>query len=130
MRPTIAVVLVLLVFAGGVACRKQAVHNVSREPLAVPRQLTPTEMADAIVAGAERANWRAREVGPGLIRAEKTFNQHRALSDITYNGASYSITLLSADNLLYDGTEIHKVYNEWVEQLQKGIADEIRFRYP
>jgi hypothetical protein len=130
MRSIVAVVLVLLATLGGVACRKEAVHNVARPPLALSRELTTKEMGDAILAGADRANWRVREVGPGQMRAEKTFNQHRALSDITYDGASYSITLLSADNLLYDGTRIHKIYNEWVEQLQKGIDDELRFRYP
>jgi hypothetical protein len=130
MRPTITVALVLLTLLGGAACRKEAVHNVSRPMLALPRDLTSTEMADAIAAGAERASWRVREIGPGQMRAEKTFNRHRALSDISYDGASYSVTLLSADNLLYDGVKIHKIYNRWVEQLQKGIADELRFRYP
>jgi hypothetical protein len=86
-------------------------------------------MSEAITAGAERARWRVREVAPGQMRAERTLNQHRALSEITYDGTGYSVTLLSADNLLYDGSRVHKVYNDWVEELQKGIEDELRFRY-
>ena len=85
-------------------------------------------MAQVLTLGAERCGWRVRDAGPGRLRGEKIVSDHRAVSEIAYDSTGYSITLLQADNLLFDGRQVHKAYNGWVEKLQKCIEDELRFR--
>ena len=126
--PTVCAGLSLVVLLGA-GCRTATVNNVPRAAIAAPANVTMQEMQDALAAGGQRAGWRMRELSPGQMRAEKIVNQHRALSEITYDTAGYSITLLAADNLLYNGRRVHKVYNNWVKELQKSIDDEMRFRY-
>lgn len=123
----IACVMVLL----GSACRKEIINNVPRRaPINAPLTLTMADMTEVLVDAGERAGWRMRTAGPGRMRAEKVVRVHRAVTEIGYDERGYSITLLQADNLLYDGEKVHKVYNDWIEELQKSIDDEVRFRYP
>jgi hypothetical protein len=122
--------IVWVVVVVGAGCRKEAIHNVVRAPIAAPATISASEMSQVLIDAGERAGWRLREAGPGRIRAEKQIRSHRALSEIRYDTSGYSVTLLQADNLLYDGAKVHKIYNVWVEGLQKSIEDEIRFRYP
>jgi hypothetical protein len=128
MRTT-ATIVCLVVALLGAGCRKEVVHNVLQAPVAAPQVVTLEQVSQAIIGGCDRAGWRAREVAPGVVRAEKVFNQHRAMSEITYDTTSYSITLLTADNLLFDGRRVHKRYNQWADELEKSINDEMRFRF-
>lgn len=129
MRTTTVTSLAVLALLGGVACRTATVRNIPRTAVSTPAPVTMQDMTDAIWAGGRREGWRMREVAPGQMRAEKQVRTHRAESQIDYDPAGFSITLLNADNLLYDGTTIHKTYNLWVTQLEKSIQDEIRFRF-
>jgi hypothetical protein len=105
------------------------VHDVSRAAFTTPAPVTMEQLAEAIWAGARREGWRTRDVSPGRTLVEKTVRVHRALTEITYDTMGFSLRLLEADNLDYDGTNIHKTYNLWVTQLEKSIQDEVRFRF-
>jgi hypothetical protein len=131
MRTTTLTVASLagLALVGSVACRTATVRNVPRTGVSTPAPVTMQEMTDAIWAAGRREGWRMREVAPGQMRAEKQVRDHRAVSQIDYDTAGFSITLVSADNLLHQGNTIHKTYNLWVEQLEKSIKDEIQFRF-
>jgi len=94
------------------------------------RPVTAEELSETVVAAGHREGWRVREDGPGKIVAEKRVRNHRALVAIDYDAAGYAITLLEADDLLYDGTYIHAAYNRWIEALEESIRQELRFRYP
>ena len=111
------------------ACRSAPVHNIDRSTFSPPVAASPADVAEAIWAAGRREGWRVREVGPGELRAEKNLRTHRALVAIRYDVAGFSITLLEADDLMYDGHHVHKAYNEWVEELEKRIKQEIRFRF-
>jgi len=113
-----------------VGCRTAPVHNLPRTATAVPQTVTAAEVSEAIVEGGRRAGWRVREVSPGSLRAEKTLRTHRALVAIDHDIVGFSITLLEADNLLYDGSRVHEAYNAWAKELEKAIQDELRFRFP
>ena len=41
--------------------------------------------------------------------------------DITYTTESYSVVYKDSHELLYDGKEIHRNYNNWVLQLSDRI---------
>ena len=126
-RAVVAVLWCLLV--GISACRTAPVHNVARSVFSAPVTANMAELSEAIWAAGRREGWRVREVGPGQLRAEKNLRTHRALVAIQYDTRGFGITLLEADDLMYDGQRVHKAYNEWVEQLEKRIQEEIRFRF-
>jgi hypothetical protein len=129
MRRTVVGTTFVLMLAGS-GCRTARVHNVQRATITVPSTVTMTELRDVISSASRREGWRVREVQPGRAHAEKTLRAHRALVAIDYDPHGFSITLLEADNLRYDGHDIHKAYNQWIAALEKSIKDELRFRYP
>jgi hypothetical protein len=116
----------LLAAAG---CRTAPVHNVARSAFAKPVEAAPANVGEAIWAAGRAEGWRVREVGPGELRAEKSLRTHRALVAIRYDAGGFGITLLEADDLMYDGRRVHEAYNEWVDQLEKRIQQEVRFRF-
>jgi hypothetical protein len=128
MRMPIVAIVIGIAALIGAGCRTEAVRNV-RAPMNAPGDASMADLAQDLTLGGERCGWRVRDAGPGRLRAEKIVGQHRAVSEIAYDQAGYNVTLLQADNLLYDGGQVHKAYNDWVEQLQKCISDEMRFRY-
>ena len=128
MRRAVLTLLIAMLFTLG--CRTAHVHNVPRRAITVPSTVTMKDLSEVVWSAARREGWRVREVQPGQAHAEKTLRTHRALVAIDYDTQGFAITLLEADNLLYDGQSIHKAYNVWVTALEKSIEDELRFRYP
>ena len=126
MRTLLTIVVCAAVAAAGCST---PVRNVSRAAFTTPAPVTMDQLAEAIWAGARREGWRTRDVAPGRTLVEKTVRVHRALTEVTYDTTGFSLRLLEADNLDYDGTNIHKTYNVWVTQLEKSIQDEVRFRF-
>ena len=110
-------------------CRTATVYNVPRTATGVPATTTMKQVSEAIWAAGRREGWRVREVTPGQINAEKSVRTHRALVRIDYDVNGFDITLVEADNLLYDGTSVHGTYNLWAKQLEKSIQDGLRFRF-
>jgi len=106
MRTVVRVVLIAMLVAGG--CRTAPVHNVPRTAITVPVTVTMADLSEALWAASRREGWRVRELESGKIHAEKTLRTHRALVEIDYDTQGYSMRLVEADNLLYDGAHIHK----------------------
>ena len=50
-----------------------------------------------------------------------TVRQHFASVDIHYDSNSYSIRYKDSKVLMYDGTNIHRNYNKWVQLLDQQI---------
>jgi hypothetical protein len=122
------VALGLLVTAVG--CRTAPVRNVGRAPFdPAVASVRMDEIQSAIWAAGRREGWNVRTMATGELRAEKSLRTHRAVIAITYDPQGYSIRLLEAEDLLYDGRMIHKAYNEWIEALERSIRNELRFRY-
>jgi photosystem II stability/assembly factor-like uncharacterized protein len=128
MRTVVRIVLIAILVAGG--CRTAPVHNIPRTAITAPATATMADLSEAMWAAGRREGWRVREVESGKILAEKTLRTHRALVEIDYDRQGFSMRLIEADNLLYDGHDIHKAYNLWAAALEKSIEDELRFRYP
>jgi hypothetical protein len=48
-----------------------------------------------------------------------------AVVDINYTVKSYNISYKDSTELNYDGTNIHKNYNGWIQNLDKGIRAQL-----
>ncbi len=70
---------------------------------------------------AEKKGWMPVDKGEGNIIATLDLRSHQAVVDIKFTRDYYSITYVSSKNLEYDGTNIHKNYNNWVIRLNREI---------
>jgi len=62
-----------------------------------------------------------KDVRPGLIIGTLNVRDHMAQVEIPYDRRTYSIIYRDSHNLDYDGANIHKNYNGWVQRLSASI---------
>lgn len=106
-------------------CRSAAVYNVQQAPVAANKAITMEDMQKAIVRAGAGLGWQMKVVQPGLIEGTLRLRSHMAAVDIKYDTKAYSITYKDSSNLDYDGTNIHKNYNGWIQNLDNGIRVQI-----
>ncbi|MDF1625848.1 MAG: hypothetical protein P1U84_06165 [Parvibaculaceae bacterium] len=108
--------------------RTKPVYNVNnmtvRTGTGTPATLQ--QVHDAIVVGATQKGWLVRDEGPGHIVAQIFVRSHMAEVDITFDATKFSINYKNSENLLYDGTVIHRNYNKWIQFMIDKIAINLR----
>ena len=82
---------------------------------------TLAQRAEQIRAAAAGLGWATDQRGPGLTRAILNLRTHQAVVDITYDPQRFLVSYVSSANLDYDGTNIHRNYNAWIQNLQNAI---------
>jgi hypothetical protein len=102
------------------ACTAQPVLEVNQEAITS----TPASLADvqkAITKAGVGLGWQMKPVGPGKIVGTLVLREHTAVVDITYDLKTFSIKYKDSTNLNYDGTNIHRRYNTWIQTLDRQI---------
>lgn len=119
----IAVVVATLAL---VACGTQPVHNVTAAPV-VSSKADPSldDVTKAIVRAGSALGWQMAPTQPGHITGTLYLRTHVAIVDVNYDQKNYSIKYRDSKNLDYDGTNIHKNYNGWIQNLDKGIRTQL-----
>jgi hypothetical protein len=102
----------------------QNVENVSVSSSA-NRALSPAEVRGAIVRAGAGLGWIMKDAGPGMINGTLILRTHTADVQIPYSGTSYGIVYKSSINLQESGGKIHRNYNGWVQNLNRGINAQI-----
>ena len=106
------------------ACNTIApIQNVENVPVSSSsnKPLTPAEVRGAIVRAGAGLGWIMKDAGPGTINGTLILRTHTAEVQIPYSAASYSIVYKSSINLQESGGKIHRNYNGWVQNLNRGI---------
>lgn len=80
------------------------------------------QRGDQIRAAAASLGWATESRGPGLVRATLNLRGHQAVVDIPYDQQRFRIHYVSSSNLEYDGVNIHRNYNSWIQNLQNAIV--------
>ena len=104
-----------------VACA-QPVRNVDGVQVVASKpdhSLEDVTLAIRRAAGA--LGWRTEVESPGHVVASIALRTHTASVDIRYTTQRYSIQYRDSTNLGYDGTNIHKNYNGWIQNLERDI---------
>lgn len=115
----IGIVMLAAVLGG---CRTMPVYNVTDAPVSVHRAAyTTNDVRNAILRAGGTLGWQMRDEKPGHIVGTLALRSHIAVVDIVYNKNSYAIKYKDSTNLKYDGTNIHKNYNGWVQNLDRAI---------
>lgn len=98
----------------------QPVYNVSQSPI-VAKVRTSDDVSKAIVRAGAGLGWQMVPDRPGHITGTLKVRAHVAVVDIDYNPKFYSIKYRESSNLNYDGANIHRSYNSWIQNLDRQI---------
>jgi hypothetical protein len=102
------------------------VHNVVAPVAAAPSvRLTTDDVAQAVFRAGSRLGWQIEPVTPGTLRGTLKLRQHVAVVSITHDTSTFRITYQDSTKLRYDGQQIHRRYNHWVQNLERAIQMEI-----
>ena len=116
-----AAVLTVVVLAG---CANVApIQNVDNAPVvsAAGKPLTQAQVREAIVRAGAALGWDMKETGPGRMVGTLVLRTHTAVVDIAYSTTNYSVNYKSSVGLMEANGRIHKNYNGWITNLNKGI---------
>jgi hypothetical protein len=127
MRQIVLRGLLAAVAAAALAACVQPIYNVKSAPVEAPGGKPPTmaEVEKAIVRAGSSLGWRMQPVKEGHVVGTLHLRAHTAVVDITYDTKTYNITYKDSMELNYDGTNIHKNYNGWIQNLDKGIRTQL-----
>ena len=121
----ILIAVVALALAG--CATTQPVYNVQNAPVIPPpgKNLTMTEVNNAIMRAGSQLGWQMQPTGPGRISGRLALRTHLAVVDIEHDAKSYSIKYRDSTNLDARDGMIHKNYNGWVQNLDKAIRAQL-----
>ena len=103
-------------------CVSNPVYNVTDAPVTTStRGYQARDVRNAILQAGASLGWQMKDARPGLIIGTLNVRDHMAQVEIPYDRRSYSIVYRDSYNLDYDGVNIHKNYNGWVQRLSTEI---------
>ena len=121
----------VLVSAGAVAliigCASSLVplQNLESQPVVTTRSLSQDEVGKVIIRAGASLNMQMKQVRAGLITATYSARSATAVMDVKYDAKQYSITYKDSQGLQYNGNQIHKTYNGWVQRLDGRIRAQL-----
>lgn len=123
-----ATTLLATAIAAEAACaRCDPILNISNAPVtsASGKALSDKQVKEAIVRAGAALGWQVAEDGPGKLTATLLIRKHTAVVEIPYSSQTYAITYKTSTNLNEEGGQIHKNYNGWIQNFNKGIAAQL-----
>ncbi len=121
---TMALCASMLFVAG---CKRAPVYNVMNAPIAdtTSTKLSTDSIEKAIVSAGAGLGWKIHKVQEGIMEGVLDIRVHRAVINIAYDSETYSISYKDSTNLKYDGTKIHRNYNNWIHNLDRAIQAQL-----
>ncbi len=109
------------------ACAAKPILNVKDSPISTKngQSLQASQVRQAILTAGVGLGWKIVDVKPGLLEGTLRLREHTAVVDIPYDTKNYSITFKNGTNLGEKDGQIHKNYNGWVQNLDRGINAEL-----
>jgi hypothetical protein len=105
------------------ACATAPIYNVSEAPVSTSsgKSLQASQVRQAIITAGSALGWRIVDAGPGRLEGTLNLRTHVAVVEIPYSATRYSIVYKGGENLNAANGTIHKNYNGWVQNLERGI---------
>lgn len=122
-RSSLVLAGIVIALLGG--CRSAGIYNVSAAPVVANKAASMEDVEKAIVRAGVALGWQMKPVEPGLVEGTLHLRTHMAKVDIKYDTKTYNITYKDSSNLDYDGKNIHKNYNGWIQNLDNGIRAQL-----
>jgi hypothetical protein len=110
-----------------VACNTVPIMNVDNAAISTPsgKPLTQEQVRAAIIRAGSALGWQMKDEGPNKLVGTIVLRTHTAVVDIPYSATNYSIKYRSSVNLEESGGNIHKNYNGWIQNLNRGIGTQL-----
>ncbi|MBO6771601.1 MULTISPECIES: hypothetical protein [unclassified Thalassospira] len=119
---------VAIVFAALSACTA-TVQNFSNQPFPSDvEKLSMEEIEATIIEAASARDWIVQREGEGHLKATYAPRSHSAEVAISFDKKNYSIIYVDSTNLNYNGSQIHRNYNRWVNNLRQDILRAVSAR--
>lgn len=119
--PVSRIFIVLFAALSLSACRSAPVYDVYKAPMGAPADVTLEDVTAAIKRAGTGLGWQMTEQGNGKIEGKLSLRSHVAVVDIYFDTKKFSIIHRYSEKLNYDGTNIHKNYNGWIQNLERAI---------
>ena len=128
MRSFLGMACVAMPLVLGGCATGEPIENVANAPAVAPsgKNLTRSDVAVAIQRAARSVGWQLIAEGPGLFTGRLQRRHHLAIVEIEYDSTAYSIRYRDSTNLDAKNGEIHRAYNQWIENLDQAIRAELR----
>ena len=126
MRIRVLVVAATLIASGG--CRTTTpIVNISNAPLgpAPGANVSMEDVSRVIWTSGKKLGWVMQEVRPGELIGTLTLRKHVAVITIRHDTSTFSIDYKDSRNLQQHDQEIHRQYNNWVQNLARTIQSEM-----
>jgi hypothetical protein len=99
------------------------IASVHDQPLpAVAQTVTSDELTRRVTAGATRLGWQITPLGPNLLQAMYTKQNHIVTVRISYSPTIFNIDFVSSSNMDQNNGKIHYKYGEWLAALSAEIS--------
>lgn len=107
-------------------CRSAPVQDVMAAPVpSLGKTLSLDDVSKGIIRGGVRAGWEMQPVRPGLVSGRFVRGQHHATVDVEYDAKTYSIRHRDSSWGSAGSGQVHRVYNTWVQSLDRSIRGEL-----
>jgi hypothetical protein len=114
--------ITVLLLAG---CRSAPIYNVVAAPVTTLQPASMQTVEAAILKAGGALGWTMVQKEPGRIEGVLALRGHKAVIEVLYDTKSYSIKYKDSVDLDYDGKNIHKNYNGWIENLDRAIKSNL-----
>ena len=99
------------------------VHNVLDAPLSTTQ--TEAQVGESIRRAARIQGWGVEEMDQNVIYVTRRHGSHFATAAVLYDARAFSIQLRGSQNFKQGEGRIHKLYNQWVRDLEATIQREV-----
>ncbi len=122
----IFIILISTLAVAMAGCKSTPVFNVEDQSVITGNsRASMDDVKNAILRAGAGLGWTMRENKPGHITGTLMLRKHMAVVDIKYDTQKYGILYKDSKNLDYDGTNIHKNYNGWIQRLNQAIQAQL-----
>ena len=123
----IAILVAAAALVLGACAQGVPIYNVQSAPivLAPGKSVNMQQVTTAIMRAGSRLGWQMQPEGPGKLTGRLAVRQHLAVIDVEHDTKTYSIKYRDSSNLHAQDGMIHKNYNGWIQNLEKGIRSEL-----
>ena len=113
----------LALVVGLAGCNTQPILNVDQAPAmnAAGKPLSRDQVRAAILRAGASLGWQMKDENPNMLVGTIQLRTHAATVEIPYSANTYSVKYRTSSNLDEKGGQIHKNYNGWIQNLQRGI---------
>jgi len=125
----IGILIAAAALAVGGCANQVPIHNVTNASIILPpgKSVTMNDVGTAILRAGTQLGWQMQPEGPGRMTGRIALRAHTAVIDIEHDTRSYSIKYRDSTNLDARDGMIHKNYNGWIQNLDKGIRAQLTF---